>query len=93
MLHIILAITQMDLKPGFELDQEIDIDIPHILVSSATGFQIDALKEKLPKDLTDAFLLHRGKRGVVFQGRYEHQDVVVKVLAVAPVMILLLLYH
>ncbi len=49
----ILAITQMDLKPGFELDQKIDIDIPHILVSSATGFQIDMLKEMLWKAIED----------------------------------------
>lgn len=49
----ILAISQMDLKPNYELDQEIDVDIPVILVSSATGHNINELKELLWKRLEE----------------------------------------
>lgn len=45
----ILAITKMDLKQDYKLDQEIDIDkqIPVIHISSATGHNIDLLKETI----------------------------------------------
>lgn len=49
----ILAISQMDLKPNYELDQEIDVDIPVILISSATGHNINELKEMLWKKLEE----------------------------------------
>lgn len=45
----ILAITKMDLKQGFKLEEEIHFDekIPVIPISSATGHNIDQLKEKV----------------------------------------------
>lgn len=43
----ILAISKMDLQPGFELDEYPEIDIPMIPISSATGHNLDALKELL----------------------------------------------
>lgn len=45
----ILAITKMDLKQGYKLEKELHFDdeIPVIPISSATGFGVDALKEKL----------------------------------------------
>ncbi len=43
----ILIITKMDLKEDYELDQDVNIDssTPIVLISSATGYQIDQLKE------------------------------------------------
>ncbi len=45
----LLAVTKMDLKENYELDQEINIDkhIPVIHISSATGHNIDLLKETI----------------------------------------------
>ena len=45
----ILAITKMDLKPGYELEEPITIndDIEIIKISSATGHNMDLLKEKI----------------------------------------------
>lgn len=44
----VLAISQMDLKSGYELDQSTeDIDIPWIAISAATGYNLDTLKELL----------------------------------------------
>lgn len=45
----ILAITKMDLKPGFELDEPIQIgdDVDIIEISSATDHNMDVLKEKI----------------------------------------------
>lgn len=45
----ILAITKMDLKQGFKLEEELQIDgeIPVIPISSATGFGVDELRETL----------------------------------------------
>jgi GTP-binding protein len=45
----ILAITKMDLKQGFELEEELHFDdeISVIPISSATGHGIDELREKL----------------------------------------------
>ncbi|MTI86431.1 MAG: GTPase ObgE [Balneolaceae bacterium] len=45
----VLAITKMDLKQGFTLDEELHFDdeISVIPISSATGFGVDELKEKL----------------------------------------------
>jgi len=47
----ILAITKMDLKENYELDQETDFDIPTIEISSATGYHIDELKELIWEQL------------------------------------------
>jgi len=45
----ILAITKMDLKEGFELDEEIKIedDVEIVEISSATGHNVDRLREKI----------------------------------------------
>ncbi len=45
----LLAITKMDLKPGYELDEpvELDDDLEIIEISSATGHNIELLKEKI----------------------------------------------
>ncbi len=51
----ILAITKMDLKQNYKLDQEIEIDkqVPVIHISSATGHNIDLLKETIWKKLQE----------------------------------------
>ncbi len=45
----VLAITKMDLKQGFKLEEELQIDekIPVIYISSATGHGMDELRETL----------------------------------------------
>lgn len=45
----LLAITKMDLKEGYELDEAVDIDdeVEVIEISSATGHNIEKLKEKI----------------------------------------------
>jgi len=45
----LLAISKMDLKENYELDEEVHLDdeIDTILISSATGFHMDELKEKI----------------------------------------------
>src|SRR6056297_2284276 len=52
----VLAITKMDLKEGYELDQELHFDdeIPVIPISSATGHGIEELREKLWELIQDA---------------------------------------
>lgn len=52
----ILAITKMDLKQGFKLEEELHFDdeIPVIPISSATGHGIDELKEKLWEQIQHA---------------------------------------
>ncbi|MBN2732147.1 MAG: GTPase ObgE [Balneolaceae bacterium] len=47
----ILAITKMDLQENYTLDQEIDIDIPIVHISAATGHNIDTLKETIWEQL------------------------------------------
>lgn len=51
----ILAITKMDLKPGYELDEPvtIDDDIDIVEISSATGHNMDELKEKIWEKLQE----------------------------------------
>jgi len=41
----ILAVSKMDVIPDYELDQDLDVDIPVIEISSATGHNMDELKE------------------------------------------------
>jgi GTP-binding protein len=45
----LLAISKMDLKPGYEPDEPIELedDVEMILISSATGFNMELLKEKI----------------------------------------------
>ncbi|MCG8374680.1 MAG: GTPase ObgE [Balneolales bacterium] len=52
----VLAITKMDLKQGFKLDEELHFrdEIPVIPISSATGFGVDELRETLWKFIQDA---------------------------------------
>lgn len=52
----VLAITKMDLKQDFKLEEKLHIDdeIPVIPISSATGHGIDELREKLWELIQDA---------------------------------------
>lgn len=52
----VLAITKMDLKQGFKLEEELHFEdeIPVILISSATGHGVDELRETLWKLIQDA---------------------------------------
>ena len=47
----ILAITKMDLKEEYELDQEVELDIPTIEISAATGYHMEELKELIWEQL------------------------------------------
>lgn len=47
----LLAITKMDLQENYELDQEVDVDIPVVKISAATGYNIDKLKEAIWEQL------------------------------------------
>ena len=47
----ILAVTKMDLQENFELDEPVDLDIPTVQISAATGHNMDLLKEKIWKQL------------------------------------------
>lgn len=47
----LLAITKMDLQENYELDQEIEIDIPTVEISAATGYNMDKLKEAIWEQL------------------------------------------
>lgn len=43
----ILAITKMDLQEDFELEDEVDLDVPIVEISAVTGYHIDELKEAI----------------------------------------------
>lgn len=47
----ILAITKMDLKENYELEQDVKIDIPTVAISAATGYNMDTLKETIWEQL------------------------------------------
>jgi len=51
----ILAITKMDLKEGFELDEPVEIDdvVEIVEISAATSHNIDVLKEKIWEKLQE----------------------------------------
>jgi GTP-binding protein len=51
----ILAITKLDLKEGFELDEPVHVDdvVDIIEISSATGHNVDILKEKIWEKLQE----------------------------------------
>lgn len=43
----IVAISQMDLKPEYKLDQEVELDVKTIPISAVTGHNLDRLKEEI----------------------------------------------
>ncbi len=45
----ILAISKMDLVPDFKLEDQPDLDVPIIEISSATGHNVELLKEEIWK--------------------------------------------
>lgn len=47
----LLAITKMDLQDEYKLEQDIDIDIPVVEISAATGYNMDKLKEAIWEQL------------------------------------------
>lgn len=47
----LLAITKMDLQEDYQLDQEIDLNIPVVEISAATGYNMDKLKEAIWEQL------------------------------------------
>lgn len=47
----IIAISQMDLLPGFELKEKVNLDAPTITISSVTGHHINELKEMIWAEL------------------------------------------
>ncbi|NGP77171.1 GTPase ObgE [Balneolaceae bacterium YR4-1] len=47
----LLAITKMDLQDEYKLAQDIDIDIPVVEISAATGYNMDKLKEAIWEQL------------------------------------------
>jgi len=51
----VLAITKMDLQEDYSLDedQELDLDIPVVEISSATNYHIDELKEVIWEKLQE----------------------------------------
>jgi GTP-binding protein len=47
----LLVITKMDLQENYQLNQKVDVDIPAVQISAATGYHIDALKEAIWEQL------------------------------------------
>ncbi len=47
----LLAITKMDLKEDFDLKKEVNLDIPTVEISAATGYNMDQLKEAIWEQL------------------------------------------
>lgn len=47
----LLAITKMDLQDEYKLEQDIDINIPVVEISAATGYNMDKLKEAIWEQL------------------------------------------
>jgi GTP-binding protein len=47
----LLAITKMDLQDDYKLEQDVDIDIPVVEISAATGYNMDKLKEAIWEQL------------------------------------------
>ncbi|MDR8389739.1 GTPase ObgE [Aliifodinibius sp. S!AR15-10] len=47
----ILAITKMDLKENYELEENIDLDVPTVEISAATGYHMEELKELIWEQL------------------------------------------
>lgn len=47
----VLAVTKMDLLEDYKLDQEINLDIPVVEISAATGYHMEKLKETIWEQL------------------------------------------
>lgn len=47
----LLAITKMDLKEDYALEQEIDVDVQTVEISAATGYNMEKLKEAIWEQL------------------------------------------
>lgn len=47
----IVAISQMDLLPGYKLTKKVELDAPSITISAVTGHNINKLKEMIWKEL------------------------------------------
>lgn len=47
----VLAITKMDLKKNYELEEEVDLDVPTVEISAATGYHMEELKELIWEQL------------------------------------------
>jgi len=47
----LVGITKMDLIKNYELEQDIELDVPVIPISAATGYNIDSLKEAIWKHI------------------------------------------
>lgn len=47
----LVAITKMDLIENYELEEDIELDVPVIPISAATGHNIDSLKEAIWKHI------------------------------------------
>lgn len=47
----VLAITKMDLKEDYELEEPVEVDIPVVEISAATGYHMDELKEVIWEQL------------------------------------------
>jgi len=43
----LLVISKADLAENYELDEEPDVDVPWLLISSATNYNLDELKERI----------------------------------------------
>ncbi|MEX0779929.1 MAG: GTPase ObgE [Balneolales bacterium] len=43
----VVAISQMDLKPEYKLDQEVNLEVPVIPISAVTGYNLERLKEEI----------------------------------------------
>lgn len=49
----VVAISKMDLLEGYELEEPVELDVPVIPISSATGYGMDALKEAIWKSMQE----------------------------------------
>lgn len=50
----LLAISKMDLHPGYELPEPPEVDVPYVTISAASGYQLDELKEMIWKLMQQA---------------------------------------
>ena len=50
----VIAVTKLDLVPGYELEQDVDLGIPTVSISSAAGVGLTELKELLWAEVQNA---------------------------------------